>query len=305
MLYIKIPIWRNQLYSFHFQKEVQRNGNTDYERNIFRTRLLVINFKPARKCKSYLDYPELILCCSSSVSKPSVSETEDEEGINSSSEDKVFFNYYALYDNTPVELKRSSSKSSHFDLHKLERDPNTSPNSFPTLVLNADFQPVSYYPLSLWPWYETIKAVLLDKAVVLETYEKIIRSPSMSLKLPSVVALKEFRRMTGRQPIFTRFNVFLRDDFICQYCGKRCRSADLSFDHIVPRSRGGHSCWTNVVTACFHCNFKKGSRLIEETRDMRLLKYPRRPTFYELQVKAKQLSPKISHTSWNAYLMLP
>ncbi|KAK4522956.1 hypothetical protein GAYE_PCTG32G0846 [Galdieria yellowstonensis] len=282
--YIKIPIWKSHV----FHKDKTKNGVIAYER--FGSRQwLVISFKPIRKCNIFLEpRADFIFCCSSS---PSLAVSEKEDNIS--------FNYYQLYNMNPAETTRSSTL---VDLHKLEKDPQASPESFPTLVLNADFQPVSYYPLSLWPWYETIKAVLLEKVVVLETYEKVIRSPSLSLQLPSVVALKEFRKLTGREPIFTRFNVFLRDDFVCQYCGKRYSCVNLSFDHIIPRSRGGRSCWTNVVTACFPCNFKKGSRLIEETKDMKLLKYPKRPTFYELQVKAKKLAPKISHTTWKAYL---
>lgn len=301
LLYIKTPVWRKQVYFFCLQKSCNKTSN-DSERNSFRSSCFGTSLerKPTRKWNNtYFQSPQHMWCCLDR--KLAISE---EQKIDTSVDDKSSFDYYQFYLLNSGESEWNS-RSSYLDLHKLDKDPNTSPNAFPTLVLNADFQPVSYYPLSLWPWYETIKAVLLEKVVVLESYEKIIRSPSLSLRLPSVVALKEFRRMTGRQPIFTRFNVFLRDDFTCQYCGKRHRFADLSFDHIIPRSRGGKSCWTNVVTACFHCNFKKGSRLIEETKDMKLLKYPRSPTFYELQIKAKKLSPKISHTSWNAYLTLP
>ena len=94
-----------------------------------------------------------------------------------------------------------------------------SPESCPALVLNADFRPLSYFPLSLWPWQETVKAVFLDRVSILSEYDRVVHSPSFSMKLPSVIALKEFIPQE-RRPAFTRFNVFLRDRFRCQYCGE-------------------------------------------------------------------------------------
>ncbi len=121
-----------------------------------------------------------------------------------------------------------------------------SPGSWPALVLNADYRPLSYYPLSLWSWQDTIKAVFLDRVTVVSTYEKAIHSPSFEMRLPSVVSLKTYVK-PSRNPAFTRFNVFLRDRFRCQYCG---HGEDLTFDHLVPRSKGGQTTWDNVLTAC-------------------------------------------------------
>ena len=97
-----------------------------------------------------------------------------------------------------------------------------SPESCPALVLNADFRPLSYFPLSLWPWQEAIKAVFLDRVNIVSQYERVVRSPSFEMRLPSVIALKEFVPL-NRRPAFTRFNVFLRDSFSCQYCRRCCR----------------------------------------------------------------------------------
>ena len=83
------------------------------------------------------------------------------------------------------------------------------------------------------------------------------------MRLPSVIALKDYIP-SARRPAFTRFNVFLRDAFICQYCGERSPAHDLTFDHVVPRCRGGRTTWENVVTACGDCNLRKGSRLPRE-----------------------------------------
>ena len=100
---------------------------------------------------------------------------------------------------------------------------------FPALVLNADFRPLSYFPLSLWSWQDAVKAVFLDRVSVLNEYETEVRSPSLTMKLPSVIALKDYIP-TARRPAFTRFNVFLRDAFGCQYCGERSPAQDLTFD---------------------------------------------------------------------------
>ena len=110
-----------------------------------------------------------------------------------------------------------------------------SPDSCPALVLNADFRPLSYYPLSLWCWQDTIKAVFMDRVTIVSEYDTVVRSPSFSFKLPSVVCLKSYVK-PSRHPAFTRFNVFLRDRFTCQYCAAR---EELTFDHVIPRSKGG------------------------------------------------------------------
>src|SRR3972149_5320590 len=78
--------------------------------------------------------------------------------------------------------------------------------------------------------------------------------PARERNVRGVVPPKGFVKPSSH-PAFTRFNVFLRDKFVCQYCGSR---EDLTFDHIVPRSRGGHTTWTNVVAACSNCNLRKG-----------------------------------------------
>ena len=172
-----------------------------------------------------------------------------------------------------------------------------SPGSNPALVLNADYRPLSYYPLSLWSWQDTIKAVFLDRVNIVSEYDTTIRSPSFAMKLPSVVSLKTFVKPT-RSPAFTRFNVFLRDRFQCQYCSDR---DDLTFDHLIPRSRGGQTTWENVVTACSPCNLRKGGKTPAMAR-MYPSQKPFRPTVADLHNNGRQFPPNYLHDSWMDYL---
>ena len=171
------------------------------------------------------------------------------------------------------------------------------PSGWPALVLNADFRPLSYYPLSLWPWQEVIKAVFLDRVDVVSTYDQMVHSPSFEMRLPSVVSLKHYVAQ-DRPPAFTRFNLFLRDAFTCQYCHA---GEDLTFDHVIPRSRGGRTTWENIVTACARCNLTKGGRTPHEA-DMHPHHKPRRPTAFELQERGRKFPPHHLHESWLDYL---
>jgi 5-methylcytosine-specific restriction endonuclease McrA len=170
----------------------------------------------------------------------------------------------------------------------------------PALVLNADYQPLSYFPLSLWGWQDTVKAIFLDRVAVVSYYDREVRSPNYRLRLPSVVALKEYVPQAHFPP-FTRFNLFLRDRFACQYCAKRARAEDLTFDHVVPRSRGGVTTWENIVTACTRCNLAKGNKLPKEC-GMAPRSRPRRPTTYDLQRAGRAFPPNYLHESWRDFL---
>jgi 5-methylcytosine-specific restriction endonuclease McrA len=172
-----------------------------------------------------------------------------------------------------------------------------SPDSCPALVLNADFRPLSYYPLSLWCWQDAIKAVFLDRVNIVSFYERKVRSPTFEMQLPSVVSLKTYVQ-PSRFPAFTRFNVFLRDRFTCQYCGKR---EDLTFDHVVPRSRGGLTTWENVVAACSCCNLRKADRMPLDAH-MFPARAPYQPSVMDLHANGRQFPPNYLHQSWMDYL---
>jgi 5-methylcytosine-specific restriction endonuclease McrA len=177
---------------------------------------------------------------------------------------------------------------------------SASAEAFPALVLNADFRPLSYFPLSLWSWQDSVKAVFLERVNIISEYERVVRSPSFEMRLPSVISLKEYVHL-DRRPAFTRFNVFLRDRFTCQYCGHDLPSEDLTFDHLVPRSRGGRTTWSNVLTACQICNLRKGDRMPREC-GMHPLQPASQPSTYQLQENGRAFPPNFLHESWNDFL---
>ncbi len=183
-------------------------------------------------------------------------------------------------------------------IHKIPSLPNAIANgSHPCLVLNADYQPLSYYPLSLWSWQDAVKAVFLDRVSVIGQYEQKVRSANFAMPIPSVVALKEFVPQ-NRSPAFTRFNLFLRDGFACVYCGS---GKELTFDHVIPRRLGGDTSWENIVAACSSCNLKKGGRS-PHTADMAMARQPTQPSVYELQAQGRRFPPGHLHDSWLDFL---
>jgi 5-methylcytosine-specific restriction endonuclease McrA len=165
----------------------------------------------------------------------------------------------------------------------------------PTLVLNADFQPLSYFPLSLFNWEDAVKAVVKGSHVVVAEYDQLIRSPSTVMRLPSVIALRAYVRPPARVA-FTRFNVFLRDRFRCQYCGDQHLRSELTFDHVLPRADGGQTSWTNIVAACSPCNTRKDRFHLKPVRK------PFEPTRHDLMAAQRLFPPNFLHETWRDYL---
>lgn len=182
----------------------------------------------------------------------------------------------------------------------MHTDINRSLEQCPALLLNANYQPLSYHPLSLLSWQDAVKAICRDSVNVISEYEREIHSPSVSMKLPSVVALKEFIT-PAKMPAFTRFNVYLRDEWQCQYCAQHFRTHELTFDHVIPRSKGGKTNWENIVAACRPCNSFKGDKM-PSAISMHPIKTPIEPTIYELQKKGKKFPPNFLHESWGDFL---
>jgi 5-methylcytosine-specific restriction endonuclease McrA len=166
----------------------------------------------------------------------------------------------------------------------------------PALVLNADFRPLSHFPLSTITWQDAVAAVVKDTVAVVAHYDRWVRSPSTRIQLPSVVALRSYLPMPSRVA-FTRFNVFLRDRFRCQYCGDHFAAKDLTFEHVVPRSLGGKTAWNNIVAACDPCNVAKDDKLVMRPRSV-----PREPTPGELMAAKRCFPPNYLHETWLDYL---
>jgi len=165
---------------------------------------------------------------------------------------------------------------------------------YPALVLNADYTPISVYPLSTWGFERTLRNHLKERITILETYDAVLRSPSFEYQPPSVIALKTYIKRPNRIA-FNRVNIFLRDNFTCQYCQVKHTPNELTFDHVTPRARGGKTNYENIVACCIPCNTRKGSSM-----HMKPIREPVIPNARQL---AKASPPKVNlHQSWVDYL---
>lgn len=164
-----------------------------------------------------------------------------------------------------------------------------------SLVLNA-----SYEPIKVIHWQKALILWIQDKVEVLEFHTVEVRSPSRRFRLPSVMRLKSYIRPRRIHPIkFSRENVYLRDDYTCQYCAQRFPFRELTLDHVVPASKQGPTNWTNVVTACRPCNHRKANRT-PATAKMPLLTTPRAPDWlpsHPFDLDLDRVPP-----SWRDYL---
>jgi 5-methylcytosine-specific restriction endonuclease McrA len=124
-----------------------------------------------------------------------------------------------------------------------------------------------YLPLKILRWQDAVKMRYEGTAEVLAEYEDEIASPSIVWKVPAVMRLKKMPRQRARGVRFSRANVYLRDGYRCQYCNRKCTAEELTYDHVVPRSAGGRTEWTNIVSACGGpkgCNTKKANKSCDE-----------------------------------------
>ena len=166
-----------------------------------------------------------------------------------------------------------------------------------TLVLNADGLPLNYLPLSTINWQESIRYLVLDKASVIEWHDNwIVRSVNWETFVPSIIILREY--MKPKHTVrFSKGNVFLRDNYVCQYCGKSLQKKDCTLDHVQPVSQGGRTVFDNTVTACTPCNAAKGS----DTRMKPKIK-PYKPAYFELVNKRRNIPFNVRHPNWLNYI---
>ncbi|MFH1710103.1 MAG: HNH endonuclease [bacterium] len=155
------------------------------------------------------------------------------------------------------------------------------------LVLNATF-----LPINICSWKRAIVLVFKGKAESVENSKKHVNRGKYTL--PLVIKLRDYAPVPYNGVVFTRKNVFLRDNYTCQYCKK---SSSLTIDHIIPTSRGGEDAWENVVACCVRCNNNKGDKLLDEA-NMKLASIPYKPpSSLYLQVTRQSSVP----TSWFSY----
>jgi 5-methylcytosine-specific restriction endonuclease McrA len=134
----------------------------------------------------------------------------------------------------------------------------------------------TYEPLGVIDWDKAITLLCSGKVNVLSEYEREVRSPSTTLKIPSVVVFRHNKRAKTKTVRFSRNNIWIRDEGKCQYCGKHVSTKEFTLDHVVPRTNGGTTIWSNVVTCCYPCNQKKGDKSPSQA-NMRLLRQPIKP----------------------------
>ena len=164
-------------------------------------------------------------------------------------------------------------------------------------MLNADGAPVSWLPLSTISWEEAIKYMVLEKATVLDFYDDwIVHSANWETAVPSVMILKDYeKRKTSIR--YSKHNVFLRDGYVCQYCGDDVSKKTATLDHVLPVSHGGKTTFENTVTACGPCNANKGNnkKIVPKIK-------PYKPTYFQLVDKRKKQHWDIPHPAWKNYL---
>lgn len=166
-----------------------------------------------------------------------------------------------------------------------------------TLVLNADYTPLSCIPISSIGWKDAIKMAWMGTVDVVEEYDNWeVHSPSVTLRVPSVVVNRKFHRKKTTVR-FSRANLLLRDRFSCQYCHDELTLGQMTIDHVTPRVRGGTTKWENVVASCYSCNSIKGHRTV-----MKPGVAPTKPEYHSLLATARTMPIEIPDASWIQYL---
>lgn len=144
-----------------------------------------------------------------------------------------------------------------------------------SLLLNATFQ-----PLQVISWQKALQLFFSGKVEIIEESNRVVRSVSISVKAPLVIRLLKYIPERHKRTVvrFTRNNIFLRDQYTCQYCGIKPGAKLLTMDHVIPVVKEGPKNWENIVTACRNCNVRKGGRTPDEA-GMRMRNKPQKPNW--------------------------
>jgi 5-methylcytosine-specific restriction endonuclease McrA len=173
--------------------------------------------------------------------------------------------------------------------------------AYPALVLNADFRPLQYLPLSILSWKDALRSAVGGQVDVIAEHDVSVCSPSLSMLLPAILRVRRFVARPTAPPL-TRHNLLvLRDKCACAYCGRTFSTNNLTYDHVIPRSQGGRHRWENLVAACSACNGRKADRTPERAR-MPLLWRPWRPTVEELARAEFFCDQRKIHAIWRDFL---
>ncbi len=166
-----------------------------------------------------------------------------------------------------------------------------------TLVLNRDMAPVSMLPPTTVNWETAVKMIYNGSASVVHEYSDwIVRSPSVTMNVPSVIMVSQYVGNAHAVPLKANY-IFLRDDYRCQYCHQIFDSNILTRDHVTPRKFGGKNSWENLTTACGPCNQSRGHDVSIMPKNL-----PHRPTYWELIKKIKNYQIVVPDESWVPYL---
>lgn len=163
------------------------------------------------------------------------------------------------------------------------------------LLLNA-----SYLPLKVVGWESAVTMVYLNKVDVLAEYEVQVHSQHETWNIPAVIRLRKNAEFFLPAVKFRRDYLFTRDGFKCQYCGKTFRPKELTYDHVIPRSKGGSRTWENIITCCVPCNQKKGNKTPVEAK-MPLLKKPQKPRWFPALL-AESIRERRAPDEWEPYI---
>lgn len=188
--------------------------------------------------------------------------------------------------------------------------------SGPVLVLNKGWSPISIVSVKRaihMLMGETARVVdaddfstydfdsWADLGQVFDANGEFILTPSMRIPVPQVLLLDEYNKVPYKRVTFSRKNLYKRDEYTCQYCGKRPPSSEITIDHITPVSKGGKSTWLNCVLACLKCNHKKSDKTIAEAH-MTLLKEPTEPPRKKIAFSIPVNQKKVT---WEKFLKDP
>ncbi len=166
-----------------------------------------------------------------------------------------------------------------------------------TLLLN-----VTYEPIKVVSWQRAMTLWAQGKVEIIDEHEREVRAVKFSFRLPSIVRLLRFVRVRNEHQVkFSRANIYVRDEYTCQYCGKHKEPRDLTFDHVVPVAQGGRRTWENIVTACSPCNARKDNRTPEQA-GMTLLRQPRRPSASARFRATVGIGMRKAPESWRDYI---